>query len=50
MTIEFFLPLLALMTMLALIIFALVSKKRTEEKIKDPEAKKSRLAKDAPNH
>ncbi len=50
MTIEFFLPLLALTTMLAFIIFALVDKHRTERKMKDPEAKKSRLAEDAPNH
>jgi len=49
MTAEFFVPLLALMTMLAFIVFALVSKHRTEEKLHDPNAKKSRLAEDAPN-
>lgn len=49
MTAEFFVPLLALMTILAFIVFALMSKRRTEEKLHDPEARKSRLAKDAPN-
>ncbi len=49
MTAEFIVPLLALMTMLAFIVFALVSKHRTEEKLDDPNAPKSRLAKDAPN-
>ncbi|WP_300586051.1 hypothetical protein [Marivita sp.] len=49
MTAEFIVPLLALMTMLAAIIFALVSKHRTEQKLDDPNAPKSTLAKDAPN-
>lgn len=49
MTAEFFVPLLALITILAFIIFALVSKKRTDEKLHDPNASKSRLAEDAPN-
>ncbi|MBO6882525.1 MAG: hypothetical protein JJ869_02960 [Marivita sp.] len=49
MTAEFIVPLLALMTMLAAIIFALVSKHRTEQKLDDPNASKSTLAKDAPN-
>jgi hypothetical protein len=47
MTAEFFVPLLALMTLLAFTIFALVSKKRTEEKLHNPNAEKSHLAKDA---
>lgn len=49
MTAEFIVPLLALMTMLAAIIFALVSKHRTEQKLDDPNAPKSTLAKDAQN-
>ncbi|MCI5110459.1 MAG: hypothetical protein MRY75_07870 [Marivita sp.] len=49
MTAEFLVPLLALMTMLAFIVFALVSKHRTEQKLEDPHAPKSRLAEDAPN-
>ncbi|WP_292288954.1 hypothetical protein [Marivita sp.] len=49
MTAEFFVPLLALITILAFIIFALMSKQRTEKKRHDPNAEKSRLAKDAPN-
>ena len=49
MTAEFLVPLLALMTMLACIIFALVSKHRTEDRLHDPNAPKSRLAKDAPD-
>ena len=48
MTAEFLVPLLALITLLAFIIFALMSKKRTEEKRHDPNAPKSHLAKDAP--
>ncbi|WP_292287180.1 hypothetical protein [Marivita sp.] len=50
MTAEFAVPLLALITMLAAIIFALVSKQRTDQKMADPNASKSRLAEDAPNH
>ena len=49
MTAEFLVPLLALMTMLAFIVFALVSKRQTEEKLHDAKAEKSRLAEDAPN-
>ncbi|WP_439523619.1 hypothetical protein [Marivita sp.] len=49
MTAEFIVPLLALMTMLTFIVFALVSKHRTEEQRNDPSAPKSRLAEDAPN-
>ncbi|MCR9109787.1 hypothetical protein [Marivita sp. XM-24bin2] len=49
MTAEFIVPLLALMTMLTFIVFALVSKQRTEEERADPNAPKSRLAEDAPN-
>jgi hypothetical protein len=49
MTAEFLVPLLALMTILAAIVFALVSKHRTEQRLEDPNAPKSRLAQDAPN-
>jgi H+/Cl- antiporter ClcA len=49
MDIEFFLPLLAMITLLAVIVFALVSKQKTEERRHDPNAVKSRLAEDAPN-
>ncbi|MDB5664917.1 hypothetical protein [Cypionkella sp.] len=41
-------PLLALGTLLAVCIFALVSKARTEERKHDPSAPKSTLAKDGP--
>ncbi|SDW67421.1 hypothetical protein [Roseicitreum antarcticum] len=50
----YFLGFLSLFTMIAVIVFALVSKKRTEARKHDPEAhrpeNKSRLAKDAPDH
>jgi hypothetical protein len=36
-------------TLGAVAVFALVSKKRVEERMEDDNAKKSRLAKDAPN-
>ena len=41
-------PLLALVTMLAVLIFALASKARIEERRHDPNAPKSTLAKDGP--
>lgn len=41
-------PILALGTLLAVCIFALVSKARVEERRHDPEAPKSTLAKDGP--
>ncbi|MCU0899437.1 MAG: hypothetical protein MUC82_02955 [Cypionkella sp.] len=42
------LPFLSLLTMLAVLIFALVSKARVEERRHDPNAPKSTLAKDGP--
>jgi hypothetical protein len=48
MQIEIFLAGLAGMTFVAFIIFALTSKKKTEEKMADPDAPKSALAKDGP--
>lgn len=48
MQIEIFLAGLAGMTFIAFIIFAVTSKKRTEEKLHDPNAPKSALAKDGP--
>ncbi len=44
----FFLAGLFLMTMLAFLIWATISKKRTEELLDDPNAPKSSLAKDGP--
>ncbi|MBC7736962.1 MAG: hypothetical protein H7245_07005 [Candidatus Saccharibacteria bacterium] len=41
-------PLLALVTMLAVLIFAMASKARIEERRHDPNAPKSTLAKDGP--
>lgn len=48
--VSFFLPLLAMLTFLAVAIFALVSKQRVERKRKDPHSEKSTLAEDAPDH
>ena len=42
-------PILAMVTLLAVAIFALVSKWRVEQRREDPNAPKSRLAKDAPD-
>jgi hypothetical protein len=44
-----FLPVLTFGTMFAVIVFALVSKERTERRRKDPDAPKSTLASDAPD-
>ena len=41
------LPLLAMFTLLAVIVFALVSKKKVEERRHDPNAPKSSLAPDS---
>lgn len=41
---------LPLFTLLAVIAFALINKKRTQERRKDDIAPKSTLAKDAPDH
>jgi hypothetical protein len=46
---SFLVPLLALITLLAVAVFALVSKSRVEKRRHDPNAPKSTLAKDAPN-
>ena len=48
MDLSFYLPLLTLFTLLAVVIFALVSKSRTEKRRHDPNAPKSTLAKDGP--
>ena len=45
---EIFLAGLAGMTFIAFIIYALTSKKKTEDKMDDPNAAKSALAKDGP--
>jgi hypothetical protein len=42
-------PTLALVTLLIATVAALISKKSTEERRKDPNAPKSTLAEDAPN-
>lgn len=41
-------PFLALFTLLAVAVFALVSKERTDARRRDPKAPKSTLAKDGP--
>ncbi len=50
MDFAFIVPLLALTTLLAVLVFALVNKKKTEERLQDPNAPRSTLASDAPNH
>jgi hypothetical protein len=49
-----FLGILSLVTMGAVIVFALISRKATKDRLNDPEAQKrenrSTLAKDAPDH
>lgn len=50
MTAPYLITILALFTLLAVTVFALVSKERVERRRKDPEAPKSRLAADAPDH
>jgi len=47
MTISFFLPILALLTLLAVTIFAYVSGQKARERLEDPKAPKSTLAADA---
>jgi H+/Cl- antiporter ClcA len=49
MDFTFIVPLLALITLLAVCVFALVSKKKTEDRRHDPNAPKSSLAKDSPS-
>lgn len=49
MDIAFYLPLLTMVTLLAGVVFALVSKYRVEQRRTDPDAPKSTLAADAPN-
>lgn len=49
MDVAFYLPILTLMTLLAVAVFALVSKQKVEARKKDPNAPKSTLAADAPN-
>lgn len=48
MSLDFLLIGLVGMTFVAFIIFALTSKSRTEDKLEDPNAPKSALAKDGP--
>lgn len=50
MDITYLIPLLFLMTLSAVMIFAVVSKHRTDKKLHDDNAKKSTLAADADNH
>lgn len=45
----FIVPVLSLMTLLAVCVFALVSKARVEQLRRDPDAPKSSLAKDSPS-
>ncbi|WP_238547784.1 hypothetical protein [Meridianimarinicoccus roseus] len=49
MDIVVLLPALALVTLTAVCIFALLSKAKVEQRRKDPSVPKSTLAKDAPN-
>ncbi len=46
MDVWFFLPLLTLVTLLAVIIFAMLSKARTEKMLRDPNSPRSTLASD----
>lgn len=48
--VNFLLPLLAMLTLLGVAGMALISKERVERRRKDPNAPKSTLAKDAPDH
>lgn len=50
MTLSFYLPLLTLFTLLAVCVFALWSKWRTEQRRHDPNAPKSSLARDGDPH
>jgi len=49
MDLSFLVPLLALITLLAVAVFALVSKSRVEKRRHDPTAPKSTLAEDSPD-
>jgi len=49
MTVSTLIPTLALITLLAVVVFALVSKARVEQRRKDPDAPKSTLAEDEAN-
>ena len=49
MTVSYFLPILALITLLAVAVGALVSRKKTIERKEDPSVPKSSLAEDAPS-
>jgi hypothetical protein len=42
-------PILALVTMLIFIVFALINKREVEERLQDKDAPKSTLAKDGPS-
>lgn len=50
MTVSTFVPMLALFTLLAVTIYALISKRRVEQRRADQRVHKSTLAEDAPNH
>ncbi len=50
MDFAFIVPLLALFTLLAVLVYALVSKKKIEDRRHDPSVPKSTLAADAPSH
>ena len=49
MDLGFLVPLLALFTLLAVLVFVLVGRSRTAKRRRDPDAPKSTLAKDAPD-
>lgn len=49
MDVSFLLPLLAMVTLLAGAIFAYISGQKARERLEDPNAPKSTLAKDAPS-
>lgn len=50
MDFAYIIPLLALFTLLAVIVFAIMSKKKTEDRLHDSSAPKSTLAPDASSH
>jgi len=49
MTTDTLIIVLALMTLVAVLVFALISKRRVEKRMRDENAPKSTLAKDAPD-
>jgi hypothetical protein len=49
MDLSFLVPLLAMLTLLAFLIFAMIGKARVDKRRRDPDAPKSTLAEDGPD-